>query len=208
MVKVLLCVLFSLSFFGCGLFRSGSKEELRDEENPISVLSKKKCEYLDKAYSAFQSYITCLETTSNEIIKGSALELIEEGSSTIKVACVDVFNQGYPNIPDDVKEEMRYFSYLHENLNNPPAVDEWIDILGALILFIFKDEERECFIGKVSGLDPEALKNDQFIQPQNQEALINQRRAALLRECRKEMGEKAYQDKKLKLHCDILFHWL
>ena len=99
---------------------------------------------------------------------------------------------------------MYYFSDLHEKLNDPPEITDGPSFLGILLLAVFKDEERECFIGKVSGLDPEALKNDQSIQPQNQEALINQRRAVFLRECRKKMGEKAYQDKKLKLNCDIL----
>ena len=196
MLKVLLCVLFSLSFFGCGLFGSDNTREQDYEEDP----RKKKCEYLDKAYSAFQSYLTCLETTPNEVLGGYS-EITEQGSSTVKVACVDVFNQGYSNIPDDIKEGMSYFSSLHERLNDPPEVTEGPGVLEVLLFAVFKDEERECLIGKARGLNPENFENDQSIQPQNQEALINQRRAVFVRECRKEIGEKAYKDQKLEMYC-------
>ena len=171
---------------------------------------------METVHDAFQAYMTCINTTWNQISIGSNTDFVKKDSENIKNACAETLNY---DIPKELKSELIYFVRLQEKLKILPIQDDLASKFTALLTFPLRaivetaatnEEERTCFDNKVSsysaslGLDNDSYKS---LSPKEKEDLDNQLEAALkvfLKECRREAGEKAYQDIKQNFKCDSI----
>ena len=205
------------------MFKLDNSDELKQKEEVRKQKEQKeKCDQLETVYAAFQSYMTCLETTPNEIFESaSRIELVKKDTTDIEVACVEAYNQNY-QIPENMRSELNYFFELHEKLKEPPP-NPLGSSLGEMMLLPFmlfktilekeedlmvNKEEDICFEDKVSSYSFSITGGSFYenLPQQEKEKADNQIRIAseiFFEQCRKQTGEKAYQDIKQELECDL-----
>ena len=207
-VRFFFLTLLSLSLIGCNTSKSNDDDKTKKEE------LRKNCALLETVHSSFQAYMTCIETNSSEIRIGSNIDFVKKEGESIKNACAETLNY---EIPEKLNSKMLYFFKLQKKMKIPPIQDDLESRIAALFTFPFiglelafatDEEEKTCFDNKVSSYSA-SLKIDYYesLTPKEKKDLDNQLEAALkifLKECRREVGGKAYQDSKQRLKCDSM----
>ena len=230
MTRLLGLIFLSLGLFACEPFdllfgsnqtpskQSDNEEHKQNEENKI----RKKCGTLNVVYKAFQDYIICLEKipTDTLLYYGHYAEfyIIKSVSGTrkddlnIQVACANVFNQVYQSIPDTEKRDtggilsfydMDYFHDLYIFLKQTPVEGNFKYISrGALLgIGLLKDTKAQsCFQKKFEEYRKEGKG---FKWPRSRKDVQGAQKI-FLKDCRKQEGEKAYQNLNQQFGCDTI----